>query len=253
MILAVVSQKGGVGKTTTAVNLAAALARNGAKVLLVDTDPQGAVRHALGLRGAQARAGIAELLNATRQFGNAVRPTPFARLHVLLAGAVTESADHGAYHTAFAQSPAVREMFGLAAAHGYTVVVDTPPGLGGVTRRVLSECDSVLVPLQAEPLALQTSSQILRGIREAARDGVAPTLEGFVLTMYDDTSAMSKRVADTIRAQLPAPLLLDVVIPRTEATIEAFAAGQPVVVRSPDDAAAKAYMRLAELLTKRDR
>jgi len=247
-VLAVVSQKGGVGKTTTAINLATALARRGRKTLLVDVDPQGAVRHGVGLTGTEHPAGLADVLAGTHELQDVVLPTPLPWLRVLLAGTVAESGEHESYHNELARSPKLGELFKRARTRGYIVVVDTPPGLGAVTRRVLAHSEHVIVPLQCEPLALQTTTQILRAVRDASATNASLVLDGILLTMLEDGNAVSQRVAEYVRAQLPAELLFDVAIPRTMASIDAFAAGQPVVLRSPDDPAARAYTRLAELL-----
>ena len=247
-VLAVVSQKGGVGKTTTAINLASALARRGRKTLLVDVDPQGAVRHGVGLMGAEHPAGLADVLAGTHQLQDVVLATPLPWMRVLLAGSVADSGDHEEYHAQIARSPKLGELFGRARRRGYLVVVDTPPGLGAVTRRVLAHSQHVIVPLQCEPLALQTTSQILRAVRDASAENGGLVLDGILLTMLEEGNAVSQRVAAYVREQLPRELLFDVAIPRTMASIDAFAAGQPVVLRSPDDPASQAYTRLAELL-----
>lgn len=250
-VLAVVSQKGGVGKTTTAINLASALARRGRKTLLVDVDPQGAVRHGVGLAGTQHPHGLADVLSGARQLQDVVLPTPLPWLRVLLSGSVSDAAEHDTYSQQVAESPKLGELFERAKARGYLVVVDTPPGLGAVTRRVLSFSQHVIVPLQSEPLALQTTTQILRAIREATVTNPELSLDGILLTMVEEGNQVSQRVAEYVRQQLPPELLFDVVVPRTMASIDAFAAGQPVVLRAPDDPAARAYVRLAELLDSR--
>jgi chromosome partitioning protein len=247
-VLAVVSQKGGVGKTTTAINLASALARRGRKTLLVDVDPQGAVRHGVGLAGIEHPAGLSDVLAGTHQLQDVVLATPLPWLRVLLAGSIADSADHESYHAEIARSPKLGELFTRARKRGYVVIVDTPPGLGAVTCCVLAHSQHVIVPLQCEPLALQTTTQILRAVREASARNAGLVLDGSLLTMLEDGNAVSQRVASYVREQLPAELLFDVAIPRTMASIDAFAAGQPVVLRSPDDPASRAYTRLADLL-----
>ena len=250
-VLAVVSQKGGVGKTTTAINLATALARRGRKTLLVDVDPQGAVRHGVGLTGVVHPAGLADVLAGTHELQDVVLATPLPWLRVLLAGSVADSGDHEQYHAQVARSPKLGELFSRARRRGYLVVVDTPPGLGAVTRRVLAHSQHVIVPLQCEPLALQTTTQILRAVRDAAAENGGLVLDGILLTMLEEGNAVSQRVAAYVREQLPREMLFDVAIPRTMASIDAFAAGQPVVLRSPEDPASQAYTRLAELLDPR--
>ena len=120
------------------------------------------------------------------------------------------------------------------------IIVDTPPGLGPVARRVLEASQHVIVPLQCEPLALQTTPQMLRGIQSLIAANENLTLAGLLLTMYDEGSSISQRVAEHVRRNLPAGMVFDTVIPRTLGAVEAFAAGQPVVLRDPSDAAAQA-------------
>ena len=247
-VVAVVSQKGGVGKTTTAINLASALARRGRKTLLVDVDPQGAIRHGLGLSPHAGGAGLADVLAGTHELSDVVHATPLPWLRVLLAGSVSEAFEHESYQAQIASSPKLGELFSRARGRGYVVIVDTPPGLGVITRRVLAYSQHVIVPLQSEPLALQTTTQILRAVREAAATNPELVLDGILLTMVEEGNEVSLRVAAYVREQLPRELLFDVEIPRTMASIDAFAAGQPVVLRSPDDPAAVAYLRLAEQL-----
>ena len=248
-VLAIVSQKGGVGKTTTAINVAVALARRGRKALLIDADPQGSVRFGLGLNAAATRVGLSDYLAGTHQMHEVVKTTNLPWLRVVSVGGVSESAAHDSYQHQLAQSPLTEELFRRARDRGYTVIVDTPPGLGPVVHRVLACSQHVLIPLQCEPLALQTTTQILRGIRAALSENPSLVLEGILHTMVEAGNPTSERVAAYVREQLPAGLVLDVVIPRTPASVEAFAAGQPVVLRAPDDAAAKAYRALADRLS----
>src|SRR5689334_6646510 len=162
-ILSIVSQKGGVGKTTTAVNLGAAFARRGLKTLIVDVDPQGSVRYGAGLKKGHATVGFADYLRGARPLRDVILPTSLPWLRVMLVGSVSEDADHTDYTNQIAEGDILPKMLETAAERCDVVVVDTPPGLGAITRRVLASSDRVLVPLQAEPLVLQTTPQIFRG------------------------------------------------------------------------------------------
>lgn len=131
------------------------------------------------------------------------------------------------------------------------VVVDTPPGLGAITRRVLGASDRVLVPLQCEPLVLQTTPQILRGIQDVVGRNPQLTFDGILLTMYEEGNAACERTADYVRTHMPPDMVFDLVIPRSAAMSDAFAAGQPAVLRSPADLASQAYVNLAKRLAER--
>ena len=246
-VLSIVSQKGGVGKTTTAINLAVALARRGVKTLLVDVDPQGSVRYGLGMLAAHYKLGVSDFLSGAAEMHEIIRATALPWLRVALAGTIAEGGSHDAYHQLFGSSPRVAELFGRAQERGYVVIVDTPPGLGPVVQRVLACSDHVLVPLQCEPAAVQTTAQILRGIRGVVMQNQQLTFDGILLTMYEPGNPVSERVAQHVRGQLP-QLVFDVAVPRTVASVDAVAAGQPVVLRAPSDPASRAYIALAEQL-----
>ncbi|MGH7713809.1 MAG: ParA family protein [Gemmatimonadaceae bacterium] len=250
-VLAVVSQKGGVGKTTTSVNLAAAFARRGLKTLIVDVDPQGAVRYGIGLRRGHPTYGFADYLTGERQLREVILPTALPWLRVILAGAVSDAADHTEYQQRVAETSLLGDLLRTARERCDIVVVDTPPGLGPIVIKVLHGSQHAIVPLQTEPLALQTTPQILRGIQEVADVNPELTLDGLLLTMYESGHPAAERVADYVRSHLPANLVFDLVIPRSVAATEAFAAGQPVVLRTPADPAAQAYVNLATLLVER--
>src|SRR5687767_11320061 len=221
-VLAVVSQKGGVGKTTTAVNLAAAFARRGLKTLIIDTDPQGSVRFGIGLRRGHEAVGLSDYLNGARPIRDVILPTALPWLRAILAGSVSDAADHAFYQELVTDTTLLRELLVAARDRCDVVVVDTPPGLGGIVRRVLESSQHVVVPLQCEPLAMQTTPQILRGIQDIVHANAELTLDGLLLTMFDAANAGCVTVAEYVRAHLPANMVFDVTIPRSAAAADAF-------------------------------
>ena len=180
-----------------------------------------------------------------------ILPTALPWLRVILAGSISEQADHSAFQRRVGETQVLAELLQLARERCHVVVVDTPPGLGAVTRRVLAASQHVIVPLQCEPLALQTTPQILRSIQDVILENDELTLEGILLTMFEAGNPAAERVLHYIHEHLPQHLIFDVPIPRTAATADAFASGQPVVLRVPADAASQAYINLATRLAER--
>jgi chromosome partitioning protein len=196
-------------------------------------------------------AGFADYLNGQRSLREIILPTSLPWLRVILAGSVSDEADHATYQQLIAETTILPDLLETAKQRCHVVVVDSPPGLGPITRKVLEASQHVIVPLQCEPLALQTTPQILRGIQDVVSTNEQLTLDGILMTMFEAGNPASERVVEYVRRHLPANIVFDIVIPRTIATTDAFAAGQPVVLRTPADPASQAYVNLATQLVER--
>jgi chromosome partitioning protein len=224
--LAIASQKGGTGKTTLALNLAQALARLGHRTLLVDTDPQGSIGLSLARKHGASR-GLAEYLEASASLGEVVLKTRLENLHLLLVGGV-QAAETDAFGQALGAPSGLARLAEEAGDHFDLLLIDTPSGLGGITRRVLEQATHVLAPVQAEPLALRSLGQLLDVVAAVRARGHALTMAGLVLFMLQVRNEHSLGVAQELWAQLPSGLLLDAAVPRDAIFLAAGAAGVPL-------------------------
>jgi len=254
-ILAIANQKGGVGKTTTAINLAAALAAAGEKVLLIDLDPQGNASTGLGIAMDLRGDGSYRLLLEDAPLADVVRPTDIPNLFIIpaspdLAGAEIElvSAERREFRLRTALS-ALRQL-----SPPYSVVlIDCPPSLGLLTLNSLVAADGVLVPLQCEFFALEGISQIIRTIDLVKRSlNPALSLRGIVLTMHDRRNNLSDLVAADARGFFGSAVY-DTMIPRNIRVSEAPSHGKPVLTYDPRSPGAVAYTSLATEFLSRER
>ena len=209
------------------------------------------MRFGIGLRRGHEVLGLSDFLSGARPIRDVILPTALPWLRAILAGSVSDAADHAFYQELVTETTLLRDLLTTARERCDVVVVDTPPGLGGIVRRVLESSQHVVVPLQCEPLAMQTTPQILRGIQDIVHGNDELTLDGLLLTMFDGANTVCATVAEYVRAHLPANMVFDVAIPRSTAAADAFAAGQPVVLRDPADPASIAYAELASVLAER--
>ena len=249
-ILGIVNQKGGVGKTTTAINLAACLALEGLKTLLVDCDPQANASSGLGFQRDDNRHSIYDVMMGDASAHQVILPTEIDLLFILpgsknLTGANIELAS--------AEDRALRLKTALAPIQGDydLVILDCPPALDLLTLNALAAADTLIVPMQAEYFALEGVSELISTL-ERVRAAYNPslTIEGVLLTMYDDRTNLAQQVTETLREYFR-ERLFRTVIPRNVRLAEAPSHGKPVALYDARSRGTEAYFELAaEFLTR---
>ncbi|HYR65730.1 MAG TPA: AAA family ATPase [Reyranella sp.] len=255
-LFAIANQKGGVGKTTTAINLATALAAVGEQVLLIDLDPQGNASTGLAISRSERSPGSYEFLLGLAPLADCVRPSQIPGLHVMpasvaLSGAEIELIDLERREHRLADALGPRDS--EARAHWTTILVDCPPSLGLVTLNALVAVDAVLVPVQAEFLALEGIGALSSTV-DRIRKRLNPRLHiaGVVLTMVDRRMTLSQQVVADVRGHF-GDLVFGTTIPRNVRIAEAPSHGMPVLIYDNACAGSQAYILLASEFIRRRR
>ncbi|HEX9562339.1 MAG TPA: ParA family protein [Gemmatimonadaceae bacterium] len=250
-IIAVTNQKGGVGKTTTAINLAAALATAEQHVLLIDGDPQGNATSGLGLEISADDLTLYDVLSGGSVATAAIRSRVyFANLDVIpatpdLAGAEVELVNQSQRETRLATAiESLREAYDF-------IIIDCPPSLGLLTVNMLAAADGLIIPLQCEYFALEGLSQLLRTVR-LVQEAVNPSLaiDGVLLTMYDARLNLSRQVASDAREHF-GHVVFETVIPRNVRLAEAPSFGKPIILYDIASVGALSYLAVAKEFMER--
>lgn len=254
-IITVANQKGGVGKTTTAINLATALAAIGEKVLIVDLDPQGNASTGLGIDRRNRAVSSYDMLTGEATVMEAAMPTAVPGLSIIpstldLLGIEMEIAS--APDRVLRLRNALRRPAGGPIAFSY-VLIDCPPSLNLLTLNSMAAADSVLVPLQCEFYALEGLSQLLQTV-EQIRGSINPdlTIQGIVLTMFDGRNNLANQVVEDVRAHM-GDKVYDTVIPRNVRVSEAPSYGKPAILYDLKCTGSQAYLQLASEVIRRER
>jgi chromosome partitioning protein len=247
-VYAIANQKGGVGKTTTAVNVAACIAAAGYDTLLVDVDPQGNATTGLGLE--RTGPGLYDVLGGSVEAGDAIRPSGVERLDALVSTPDLAGATMELPRLPGSENRLREALAGVRDGYAY-VILDCPPSLGPLTVNALVAADRVIVPVQTEYFALEGLAGLLDTLDLVQRElNPRLTVAGMLLTMHDSRTKLAQDVEAEVRRHFP-KLVFDTVIPRNVRLGEAPSFGRPVIHHDPHCAGSEAYFELAKEVAAR--
>ncbi len=248
--LVIASQKGGVGKTTLSLNLAYAFARSGYRTVLIDTDPQGAIGLSLA-KSLTTRVGLADCVAGEATAAEALVSTRLDGFSLMPVGTLAPI-ETQSFSAVMADGVRLRAVLDGLADRFDIAIVDTPCGFGGITAGALRACTHVLSPIQSEPIALRSVTQLLEMVKALGAQGEVAGVCGFVLSMLQTSDEASMQVARDVWQMFPRELLFDVSIPRDGVFLEATAAGVPVgLLRRPQPPVTHVFDLVAAELARR--
>ena len=251
-IIAVANQKGGVGKTTTAVNLSAAIGAKGKKVLLIDLDPQGNTTSGYGINKKGITASSYEMLIGTASAEECIVSSAFKNVDVLPANMSLAGAEIELIGLEHRESRVKTALANIRAKYDF-IFIDCPPSLGLITLNALAASDTLLVPIQCEYYALEGLSQLMATVRSVKRlYNPALDIEGVLLTMFDGRLNLTQQVVNEVKRFFPKKVF-KTFIPRAVRLSEAPSFGQPILYYDKSSKGAKAYSELAKEVIKNNR
>ena len=256
-VIALVNQKGGVGKTTSSINLAASLGYLKKRVLLVDLDPQGNATTGVGIEKSDYDKSMYELLKGDAEIGDVIIKTKFKNLYIIpatinLAGVDFELIEKHNQDSTFVKGSQLKKHLDEVKDQFDYIIIDCPPSLGVLTTNALTAANSVIIPIQCEFFALEGVMQLLNTIILAQKN-INPTLgiEGVLLTMLDCRTNLGLEVVEDIKSYFKESVY-DTIIPRLIKLAEAPSHGKPIIAYAPDNIGAEAYLNLAKEVIARN-